>query len=365
MTVIASLNVNNVPLLIGDILISNEITGNNPLAIPTIGSISKSPVSGSGFEPVNLRQKISILGDNIAIAWAGSMAHAATVIAELDSENKIKPFNEFSFAAHLLKMKKEGELEQISLIAYIATYGRAKFIPYNVDSINTDKNGLVFIKGGCRNYLEGLVKAERLPKISCGQMNNLDIGASFLLAFNSTYLHKEIIDQENLLFFYGGGYEGVVFMGSKFTKIGDVTYVFWRDGEDQGEKQLGLRRIIKQFYHKDILCYFVIEPSESDNMDVVNTYKIAVPPVHRHVRDDEYKKIEFPGVNSMYTCHNISFKVSDQLSTLVPLLQCEQVVSNRWMKIDLGDKTFHFDLSKEFWNMINEARDTAKRAQLP
>ncbi len=361
MTVIASLNINSVPVLIGDILISNEITGNNPLTIPTIGSVSKCSLSGSGFEPVNLRQKISILGDNIAIAWAGSMVHAATVIAELNNLNKAKQFNEFTFGTHLAKMKGEGELKKISLIAYIARDGHAKFVPHNVQLIDTDKNGLVYFAGGCSNYLDGLVKAERLPAISYGQMNSLDIAASFLLSFNSTYLHKEIIDQENLNFLYGGGYEGVVFVGSKFTKIGDVTYVFWGDGDGQGEKKLGLRRIIKQFYHDGILCFFVIEPTETDKMDVVNCYKIAVPPVHRYVRDEEYRNIEFPGINSTYTCHNISIKISDEKSTLVPLLQCEKVISKRWMKIDLDGGIFKFDLSEDFWTMVNEARETAKR----
>jgi hypothetical protein len=169
-----------------------------------------------------------------------------------------------------------------------------------------------------------------------------------------------MIDRENLLHYYGGGYEGAFYTGSKFGKIDDVTYCFWKYGEDSNSKGLYFRKLIKQFYYNDILCYFIIEPEEMGCFDNFLIRQIAVPPILRRICEDEYSRIKFLNINSRYTCHSFSIQLESGLSALAPLFQCEDSYDRLLVKFSLNHDQFKIDFHPNFFIYIETLRNEVR-----
>ena len=52
---------------------------------------------------------------------------------------------------------------------------------------------------------------------------------------------------------FGGGYEVAMFLGGRFQKIGDITFVVWTAHVSAGHVKLSPRMLLKQQYEKDVL----------------------------------------------------------------------------------------------------------------
>ncbi len=91
MTVIATFSINACPILMGDLLISGDESPQSSLNVPTIGDIDQIFPQGSGYLPTSLNQKLSIMNDNLAIAWAGTKISANVIFRQLLKECKKNP----------------------------------------------------------------------------------------------------------------------------------------------------------------------------------------------------------------------------------------------------------------------------------
>jgi len=78
--------------MLGDILMSGVERPGEPARLPTIENITEVFAEGSGLVPTGLRQKIAILSDDLIIGWSGDYIAARTVITDLYTKTKIKPF---------------------------------------------------------------------------------------------------------------------------------------------------------------------------------------------------------------------------------------------------------------------------------
>jgi hypothetical protein len=108
MTAVAGLEINNYPLLVGDLLLSgpNESTG---FSVPTVDDLSTVFPAGSGFTPSGLSQKITLISEDVMIAWAGNKLAASYVIKELSLRS-------CSIASHSTSHKMDQH--QIALFMY-------------------------------------------------------------------------------------------------------------------------------------------------------------------------------------------------------------------------------------------------------
>src|SRR5215211_6739040 len=85
MTLIAKLSINNVPLLLGDVLLSSESRTGLRANLPLVGDINKVIADrGFAFE-VSFAQKVNILGDRLAVAWCGPAMQAEREIRALSA----------------------------------------------------------------------------------------------------------------------------------------------------------------------------------------------------------------------------------------------------------------------------------------
>ena len=91
MTLVASILGKGLPVLLGDLLISREgEVADSVISVPSVGEIS---ASAFGYTAVQLRQKLCIINDGLAVGWAGSRTAATTVIRDLLSAAKGQEFS--------------------------------------------------------------------------------------------------------------------------------------------------------------------------------------------------------------------------------------------------------------------------------
>lgn len=91
MTAVARLTINNFPVLIGDLLLSNEELDKKVIHLPTVGSHTIVFPTGSGFTISGLRQKLTVIGDNLTVGWAGNRLAAKAIVKELIEINQSSP----------------------------------------------------------------------------------------------------------------------------------------------------------------------------------------------------------------------------------------------------------------------------------
>ena len=65
MTIIAAFLVDNVPVILGDMLISGPELTDRDVGIPTIGDVTEVFPSNSGYSIVGMEQKIVVLSDDL------------------------------------------------------------------------------------------------------------------------------------------------------------------------------------------------------------------------------------------------------------------------------------------------------------
>jgi hypothetical protein len=78
MTLVASIMFDNVPILMGDILVSSETDRGQDVHIPTVGNKNVA----SKYKASNLTQKLIIINDYLVVGWAGSLITAKTIIRD-------------------------------------------------------------------------------------------------------------------------------------------------------------------------------------------------------------------------------------------------------------------------------------------
>lgn len=95
MTLVIALMISNLPVILGDVLLSGHELDKS-ISIPTIDDIYEIFPEGSGWSITNLKQKVNIINDNLIIGWAGSCVAARVIISELKTRSTIQPFTKNS-----------------------------------------------------------------------------------------------------------------------------------------------------------------------------------------------------------------------------------------------------------------------------
>src|ERR1700730_5944869 len=83
MTLIAAAGIDTYPVVCGDLLISGPERPDSAPDISLAGAVTSVFPPGSDWSTLGLNQKVALLGDSCAIAWAGDLVFARTAIAGL------------------------------------------------------------------------------------------------------------------------------------------------------------------------------------------------------------------------------------------------------------------------------------------
>lgn len=313
LTVIASFSIENNKVLLGDLLVSsNEVEGRQ-IKLPTTGNIGHVFPPGSGFIPVGLKQKLCVIDDNLVVGWAGTHYVARAVIKQLKdqlggravTQNDLKSFFENIDPCYQKELGIVGAHFD-GKVSY--TFG------YNCQGFSSSYFGEVCFAGTGISDLKALMddfEASGNPSLQISERNPLEKAIVGTLVVASALIGNEVVSSQNLLQYYGGGFEIVSRVKDRFEKIGDITYMFSMITEQQnGEMFVSLPQIVNKYaYHNDLLVIRSMvlsanaDGSNETILSVDNDNIHVVTPINRGIIKGEVDAIATPSLNSRFTCN--------------------------------------------------------------
>jgi hypothetical protein len=307
MTVISSFSINNCPILLGDLLVSGDENLQLSLSIPTIGEITKVFPKGSGFVPTGLTQKIAIMNDNLALAWAGSRISAKIIIGNLLKEAQKKSNWNFDDLSYFFADYDKEYGDDINFIGYSNDGERIFSFGYGTNQIkyNSENYGLVRLCGsGAINLRSSLNHFDNLS--ASRTTNPLESAVANTLVITTYMTGKERITCRNLSEYYGGGFEILSFVRRKFKKIDDITYLVWigRQLRDLSWELSPPEICIKYYYLDDMLLIKRAEfkTQKRGTLTCDNEAVHIVTPIYRNANDVVLENINLSSFNSIFLC---------------------------------------------------------------
>jgi hypothetical protein len=312
MTLISTLVIDKYPILIGDILISGIENLGDKVSIPTIGNVHEVFPEGSGFTITGLRQKINLISDDCVIAWAGDMLPAMLVIKEL-REIAAKELISFDRLSEYFNNIREDiqNLGHFQITGWVKEpKGLRSFgFPYCNRYNSSESSHIITYGTGSEMLYESLINFTFSSNLINGSPNVLESAVVKTLARSSVFLQHEMMTNNSLLNFFGGGYEIATLVNGKFQKVGDITYVFWQVQKIGDTIQVLFPiAVFKYEYLNDILlirsAHFKEDPNNKSQLSVDDSLYL-VQPLYRPITKEEIKALIVPSMNSRFTCHCI------------------------------------------------------------
>lgn len=370
MTVIASFNVNQCPVIFGDLLISGDEDLHNPLNVPTIGETTKIFGKGSGFVPTDLRQKTAIVNDNLALAWAGAKIPAQMILKELVQRAKEKALWSFDDLSRFFSDFDNECAHNVGIVGW-SNDGKGIFsFGYGTSIIKyqSEKYGLVRLCGSGAQDLKSYLDSFDIPPAS-RTTNLLETAVGNTLAITTYMTGLERITGSNLIKYYGGGFEIVSFVRRKFTKIDDITYLVWVGQQMSNMSwRLSLPEVaIKYYYYGDILLIgrAEFESHMGGRLKCKNEAIHVISPIYRIIEDSELKKVNRPSFNSRFICSFIILHSIDGSVQILNRINYSSQQTNPIRFIDVTSDVLHMEIQHDFIKSVFDgcmANNSVQRA---
>ena len=328
MTAVARLSINQHPLLIGDLVLSGEERDKGSIIrLPTVGPHTRVFPAGSGFTITGLRQKIALVRDNIAIAWAGNRVAAATIIKELIERSESEPFTLDSLGSYLRDLPLVKINREVGLVGWIRSNNRVTGFGFRSREFSSSRFGRVGVLGsGSVDFEDYLASYPELPEGDHTDHPWTAVSKALILC--GFLLRGEMHSHASLLQYYGAGYEIVSMNGPNFQKCDDVTYVFW-EAELIGRKvSFSLQpRLFKYLYHGDVLLIRSVsldKPGQTNDHVIASHTVEAVPPIYRDIDREEIKSLPVPAMTSKVLCNYFLIRLPNNVTQVFSHVQyCE------------------------------------------
>ena len=295
-------------VVFGDLLISGP---ERPGALPTIplaGEATNFFPAGAEGPILGLNQKVVLLGDNCVIAWAGNIEFARTVIRALRAIASNAPLSLPVIESYLAQLDPTLR-DEVAFIGWVRDGELFHQFWYRAAAAKSAMFGQVSAGGS------GAIDFVTLAaEISGGTWNapgraltGLERALSSMLSATSLLLQAELSSKSNLVHYFGGGYEIATFIGDKFTKVGDIAFVFWMAHVTDGQVALsGPWFVLKQDYAGEsvLLHLLLMRPGEiSTDPPLVEEHQKVIPPFGGTVDAAHATSISWPGLEATFTCH--------------------------------------------------------------
>jgi len=304
------------PILMGDVLLSGPEIPGKQIHIPTIGNINSVFPEGSGFTIVGLCQKLCILNDRLAVGWSGTRVAAQAVIKHLK-----KASAERNFALDDVMNFWEHEVdkwckENVSIIGLIKNGDLINAFGFNYQKLQSERFGHVILSGsGSHAMADALARLGPSPEYP-STINILEKAVATALSISTDILGQELISPQGLLNYFGGGIELISLVKGRFTKVGDITYLFWYVNEDNEHNiTFSLPETALKFtYYEDIMLVRKAEfKAEKEVLqlkcDDSRVYIIAS--ILQPFDTSNVKNLPIPSFNSRWTCYYVVIRKSD------------------------------------------------------
>jgi len=281
MTVIASFAINGCPVLVGDLLLSGKEDSTRSCHLPTVGEVTKIFPEGSGYVPVGVAQKIYIVDDDFALAWAGSLIQAKTAISSIvDMNSKVK-FTPDSLWEFIKQIELDPDYSELSLICMIGDGTKIDRCSIRASYFYSDELGEVFVAGtgseAIINYLKQVVKQKHnFPEDPLTSAISLSVNIFGCLISDEMAMPNEY-GFHSLQNYFGAGYEIATYLDHKVTKIDDIIQGYWTahvDGARVNFEMFPFR--MYKYYYIDKNLYIFSSTFILTNIDKENIPEIDI-----------------------------------------------------------------------------------------
>lgn len=338
MTLIAAIEINNVPVMFGDIAISNDDKSGARIFVPTLAKEYKPFVSQSlRGSIVGLTRKIGLINDQIAFGWAGSPFLAHEVIKRLRNgfgktvanRNEVFEFLSGIDALDLVSpnlasvLKSEGN-DFCIIIGWISDIGGIVPFMWNSRTLELHSGGepndlgyTGYTAGSGRNELCAVLSRTVSPH-NLGEFTNLDHAIFSSINLSGMFICDEIATGGGLNDRFGGGFESIAFAEGKFFQIGNITYTCWQTLIKEGRAFAIPYPIILNYQYVDDALIIDARRYDRDLAKNVLNFvrndkgaRYEVLPIYR----DDYRFPNHPDFCTDYICDVFDVSISDQKIT--------------------------------------------------
>jgi hypothetical protein len=356
MTLIAQLPINGAPLLIGDVLLSSQKRTGLKATLPLVGNINDVlAIHGQPFE-VAFCQKVNILSDRLAVAWAGPM---------IESERALRALSLLSTRPNLILDDIGCELtvirERIANLQLVGTLlGEARgsmrtahHFTLGVPDANVANIGRVLAAGTGRDFFLNLLGKSNWTNSGAG--NEFQVAHVLLCAL----VNEEYRTARTILNRWGGGFEAVSCSQrtGQFEKVGDILHTFWKMREHE-DKSLALTPMFyKTTYWRDalIIRFARLEEAGADTFRLASNDLTLIPPLLKQV--DDYDLNELGSVDFSYRaiCCHIFIEKSENRDLVFFVEQRESHAPS--FEVELGASYVRLNISPNLTDaIIDETR---------
>lgn len=256
MTAIAGFCVDGVPVLLGDTLTSWKGPAND-FRVPAVGAVDGVRPYEPGMQLHGLRQKISIISDSCAFAWAGNRAAAQAVLTDLRAAMQRTAMN--AAAIQRFVARHDQTSDDIALMGwFVDESGAVTCVPHNVVEVDGGGElGMMFVQGSGTDAFRAMAIRD-LRSRSMGPSGS----ASFLARKAGLRLASKLMQMEfrqgaqspTLRRLFGGVWEVAVYMDGAFQKV-PVVHAVGRAAISPHlpNCSISLELLIKQQYAGEVL----------------------------------------------------------------------------------------------------------------
>ena len=312
MTLVATVSPFGCPLMLGDILITGAPNAQNMAKLPTIGSLHLVDDSVVDLSRVAwLAQKICTINDNLAVGWSGSYEFAKRIISSM----RAFPWNdqiELDDVQQCLATTQYDDQAAVSLVGVLARADDFCQFGLNAGTVTLPLFNECRIIGSGRDNFIQMARGMDLPALDPGIKNDPSwphaIAATLIAS--AAFLGQEMNVYGGLVNDFGGGFEILIFENSKFIKLDDVLYCFWRLlGHNENEITLASQTVfVKMKYHDDLL---VIRRADFTDQRQMQNDEFIVGPMAKDVTERQIQHIQTPDLNSLHDCHYVLIQSAD------------------------------------------------------
>lgn len=282
MTVILGSLYQNVPCLLGDVMISSTNPPKRKVDLPVSGqSSSETPIRWGTQYFTDFRQKLNLIGPHLIVAWSGNLFEAQTAIKHLRHGYAGVDPSSFDQLVKLTDSVAELGMKNTTLVCLLANEER-----WLLRSIGAAKRfqtswGEEAITAGTgEDHLIDALDTAIEHKHEDGF--NQAIGSLIIAASRMWFLDISGVGPSLA---FGGAYELAIKQNNRVTKINDILYTNHVYLPDQG---IGLVPIFKKIdYYQDYLVVRILDLSDppkkpSDDADIRRAAVYLIPPAdHR------------------------------------------------------------------------------------
>lgn len=213
----------------GDLLITGPTPSDTPVVtVPAQGEVQNF-FGDSGWGIRGLKQKVNIVSDNCAIAWAGSWLNARLVISSL---RRLSESRELTSADIIDAIDDLGaDEESVQFVGLLNEGGERFAFHSNAEEVTSMVLGDTYVAGTGGDTIRQFERL--LGDVKYVEERNVNSGTKAVaksLLLGGLLLHSEWrggLAASTLLNAFGGGYEFAFFENGRMQKLPEVTFMFW------------------------------------------------------------------------------------------------------------------------------------------